>query len=99
LDADQLGLIATARAAAREVAWAQRAEITGMAFGLARAAGQNLPGTNCFRSRIADMGSSSARWLARNHARPRRKAGSGLCRDVRADAMMASPAGPFHMFL
>jgi hypothetical protein len=44
LDAGQLQLIAGARAAAREVVWAQRAETSGAAFGVARAAGQPLPG-------------------------------------------------------
>jgi hypothetical protein len=40
----QLGVIARARAAAREVTWAQRAERTGAAFPLAKAAGRELPG-------------------------------------------------------
>jgi hypothetical protein len=44
LDDHQLGQVAAARAAAREVVWAQRAEITGAAFPPARAAGQTLPG-------------------------------------------------------
>jgi len=44
LDAGQLAVIGAARAAAREVVWAQRAETTGAAFPPARAAGQELPG-------------------------------------------------------
>ena len=44
LDDHRLGLIGAARAAAREVVWAQRAEATGTAFGPARAAGRALPG-------------------------------------------------------
>ncbi len=44
LDAAQLGAVARARAAAREVVWAQRAELTGQPFPPARAAGRVLPG-------------------------------------------------------
>jgi hypothetical protein len=44
LDADRLADVARARAAAREVVWAQRAETAGAAFGPARAAGRDLPG-------------------------------------------------------
>jgi hypothetical protein len=44
LDATQLGGVARAREAAREVVWAQRAELTGEAFPPARAAGRVLPG-------------------------------------------------------
>ena len=44
LDTDQLAAVAGARAAAREVVWAQRAEATGAAFPAARAAGRDLPG-------------------------------------------------------
>ena len=44
LDAAQLGAVARARAAAREVVWAQRAELTGQPFPPARAAGRALPG-------------------------------------------------------
>jgi hypothetical protein len=44
LDAAQLGAVARARAAAREVVWAQRAELTGEPFPPARAAGRPLPG-------------------------------------------------------
>jgi hypothetical protein len=44
LDAAQLGAVARARAAAREVVWAQRAELTGEPFPPARAAGRALPG-------------------------------------------------------
>jgi hypothetical protein len=40
----QLRAVAVARAQARQLVWAQRAEITGAAFGPARAAGQALPG-------------------------------------------------------
>jgi hypothetical protein len=43
LDDHQLGLIASARAAAREVVWAQRAQTTGAAFSPSHAAGQVLP--------------------------------------------------------
>jgi Transposase DDE domain group 1 len=44
LDAGQLGAIARARATAREVVWAQRAELTGSPFPPATAAGRVLPG-------------------------------------------------------
>jgi len=44
LDPARLGAVASARAAAREVVWAQHAELTGRAFPPARAAGQTLPG-------------------------------------------------------
>jgi hypothetical protein len=44
LDTAQLGAVARARGAAREVVWAQRAELTGEAFPPARAAGRVLPG-------------------------------------------------------
>jgi hypothetical protein len=44
LDTAQLGLVARARAAAREVVWAQRAELTGQPFPPARSAGRILPG-------------------------------------------------------
>jgi hypothetical protein len=44
LGAARLGAIARARAAAREVVWAQRAELTGSPFPPARAAGRVLPG-------------------------------------------------------
>jgi hypothetical protein len=44
LHGTQLAAIASARAAAREVVWAQRAESTGEAFAAARAAGRVLPG-------------------------------------------------------
>jgi len=44
LDAAQLGAVARARAATREVVWAQRAELTGEPFPPATAAGQVLPG-------------------------------------------------------
>ena len=44
LEGAQLAAIASARAAAREVVWAQRAESTGEAFAPARAAGRVLPG-------------------------------------------------------
>jgi hypothetical protein len=40
----ELAAVASARAAAREVAWAQRAEVTGSSVSLAVAAGQPLPG-------------------------------------------------------
>jgi hypothetical protein len=40
----ELGAVAAARAAAREVVWAQRAEVTGAAVPPARAAGVELPG-------------------------------------------------------
>jgi hypothetical protein len=44
LDAPQLAGVAAARAAAREVAWAQRAEVTGTAVPAATAGGVALPG-------------------------------------------------------
>jgi hypothetical protein len=44
LDAAQLGAIAQARAATREVVWAQRAELSGEPFPPAKAAGRVLPG-------------------------------------------------------
>jgi Transposase DDE domain group 1 len=44
LDAAQLAAVAAARAAAREVVWAQRAEVTGAPVPAAAAAGQPLPG-------------------------------------------------------
>jgi len=44
LDATRSGAIARARATAREVVWAQRAELTGRPFPPARAAGRVLPG-------------------------------------------------------
>jgi hypothetical protein len=44
LDTRQLTAVAAARAAAREVLWAQRAEVTGAAVPPARAAGVALPG-------------------------------------------------------
>jgi hypothetical protein len=44
LDTPQLAAVAAARAAAREVVWAQRAEATGTAVPAASAAGQVLPG-------------------------------------------------------
>ena len=44
LDAAQLGAVARARAATREVVWAQRAELTGRPFPPATAAGCELPG-------------------------------------------------------
>jgi hypothetical protein len=44
LDTARLGAVARARAAAREVVWAQRAELTGASFPAARAAGHDLPG-------------------------------------------------------
>ncbi len=44
LDATKLAAVAQARAAAREVAWAQRAEVSGAPFPTARAAGKDLPG-------------------------------------------------------
>ena len=44
LDGTGIGAIALARAAAREVVWAQRAELTGRAFPAAHAAGRELPG-------------------------------------------------------
>jgi len=44
LDTAGLGAIARARAAARELVWAQRAEFSGAPFPPARAAGRDLPG-------------------------------------------------------
>jgi hypothetical protein len=44
LDTGQLGAVGSSRAAAREVVWAQRAELTGEPFPAARAAGRDLPG-------------------------------------------------------
>jgi hypothetical protein len=44
LDTTQLGVIGAARAAAREMVCAQRAEVTDEPFPLARAAGRELPG-------------------------------------------------------
>jgi flavin-binding protein dodecin len=44
LDSARRGAVARARAAAREVVWAQRAELTGEPFPAARAAGRDLPG-------------------------------------------------------
>jgi hypothetical protein len=44
LDAPQLAAVAAARAAAREVVWAQRGEVTGAAVPAASAAGVDLPG-------------------------------------------------------
>jgi hypothetical protein len=44
LDVTTLGAVASARAVAREVVWAQRAERTGRAFPAAKAAGRELPG-------------------------------------------------------
>jgi hypothetical protein len=44
LDPAQLSAVARARAAAREVVWAQRAELSGQPFPPARAAGRVLPG-------------------------------------------------------
>ena len=44
LDTPQLTAVAPARAAARELVWAQRAEITGAAVPAASAAGVDLPG-------------------------------------------------------
>jgi len=44
LDDAQLGAVGAARAAAREVVWAQRAELSGEPFPTARAAGRELPG-------------------------------------------------------
>src|SRR3954449_6387933 len=44
LDATQLGGVARAREAARELVWAQRAELTAEPFPPARAAGRDLPG-------------------------------------------------------
>lgn len=44
LDAGRLAAVAAARAAAREVVWAQRVEASGAAFTPARAAAVDLPG-------------------------------------------------------
>src|SRR3954465_725369 len=44
LDTRAAGGVARARAAAREVVWAQRAELSGEPFPSARAAGRDLPG-------------------------------------------------------
>ena len=44
LDTTRLGAVERARAAAREVVWAQRAELSGQAFPPAKAAGRELPG-------------------------------------------------------
>jgi hypothetical protein len=44
LDATQPGAVGGARAATREVVWAQRAELTGEPFPRASAAGRVLPG-------------------------------------------------------
>jgi hypothetical protein len=44
LDTARLGAVASARAAAREVVWAQRAELCSEPFPPARAAGRDLPG-------------------------------------------------------
>lgn len=44
LNSAQLGAVARARAAAREVVWAQRAELSGQPFPPARVAGRVLPG-------------------------------------------------------
>jgi hypothetical protein len=44
LDATGLGVVASARAAARDVMWAQRAEVTGAPFPPVRAAGRVIPG-------------------------------------------------------
>ncbi|MDT7617190.1 MAG: hypothetical protein QOF00_4637 [Pseudonocardiales bacterium] len=44
LDTTGLGAVSRARAAAREVVWAQRAELSGVPFPPARAAGRDLPG-------------------------------------------------------
>jgi hypothetical protein len=44
LDRVHLNAVAAARAAAREVVWAQRAELTGEVFPPAKAAGRVLPG-------------------------------------------------------
>jgi hypothetical protein len=44
LDTARLGAVGRARAAAREVVWAQRAELSGQAFPPAKAAGRELPG-------------------------------------------------------
>ena len=44
LDDTRLGAVASARAATRELVWAQRAEVTGEVFPPARAAGRVIPG-------------------------------------------------------
>lgn len=44
VDDARLGAVASARAAAREVVWAERAELSGAPFSPARAAGRELPG-------------------------------------------------------
>jgi hypothetical protein len=44
LDTARLGAVARAQAAAREVVWAQRTELSGEPFPAARAAGRDLPG-------------------------------------------------------
>ena len=44
LDTAQLGAVALARAGAREVVWAQRAELSGQSFPPAHAAGRELRG-------------------------------------------------------
>jgi hypothetical protein len=44
LDTTRLAAVASARAATREVVWAQRAELSGQAFPPATAAGRELPG-------------------------------------------------------
>ena len=44
LDATRLGVVAAARSAAREVVWAQHAELSGESFPPAKAAGRVLPG-------------------------------------------------------
>lgn len=44
LGSGQLGALARARAAAREVVWAQRAELTGQPFPASKVAGRELPG-------------------------------------------------------
>jgi hypothetical protein len=44
LDTARLGAVASARAAAREIVWAQRVEVSGLPFPPARAAGRELPG-------------------------------------------------------
>jgi len=68
LDGTQLAAVAQARAAAREVVWAQRGEATGAAFPLARAAGRNLPGcplqSNAAKVGVLTCGSQSRsdRW-------------------------------------
>lgn len=44
LDEGRLGAVASSRAAARDVVWAQRAEVTGQVFPPARAAGRDIGG-------------------------------------------------------